>query len=105
MPSGESVICFESDPALFANPDFARPKTLLKFFHPIYRKPSLLSAALITDDPHPEVAAAGHDRTPIPLKRSAAEAWLHAASIDEALAIIKEERERPYFSHRVLGAA
>lgn len=33
-------------------------------------KPSLLSAALITDDPHPEVAAAGHDRSPIPLKRS-----------------------------------
>ena len=68
-------------------------------------EPSFRSAALITDDPHPEVEAAGHDRTPIPLNESAAEAWLHAASIDEALTILKEERERPYFSHLVMGAA
>lgn len=93
------VLCF--DPGL---PEDMILPTLWDYW-PANGTPSLLSAALITDDPHPEVAAAGHDRTPIPLKRSAAEAWLRAASIDEALAILKEERERPYFSHRVLGAA
>jgi len=93
------VLCFDPNLA-----DYMILPTVWDYW-PAEGTPSLLSAALITDDPHPEVAAAGHDRTPIPLKRSAAEAWLGAGSVDEAITILKEERERPYFSHYVLGAA
>lgn len=67
-------------------------------------KPILYSAALITDDPAPEVAAAGHDRTPIFLKESAVDAWLRASSAEEALEVLKE-RERPLYRHQVVGAA
>ncbi len=37
---------------------------------------SLNSFALVTDDPNPEVSAAGHDRTPIVLKPSHMNSWL-----------------------------
>lgn len=67
-------------------------------------KPVLYSAALITDDPAPEVAAAGHDRTPIFLKESAVDGWLRASSPEEALEVLKE-RERPRYRHQVVGAA
>jgi putative SOS response-associated peptidase YedK len=60
----------------------------------------LYSFALITDEPPPEVAAAGHDRCPINLTRSAAEAWLSPQGRDtnELLALL-EERQRPYYEH------
>ena len=93
------VLCF--DPQL---PDYMILPTLWDTWEE-KGKPVLYSAALITDDPHPEVERAGHDRTPIPLKESAAEAWLHAPSMEEALKVLKEQREQPYFSHQVMGAA
>src|SRR5690606_25078389 len=39
-------------------------------------EPTLRSFAIITDEPPPEVAAAGHDRCPINLKTENLEAWL-----------------------------
>lgn len=67
---------------------------------------SLISAALITDEPAPEVAAAGHDRTPIFLKESAVDAWLTAkAGTVRELEEVLSQRERPQYRHRVLGAA
>lgn len=63
------------------------------------------SCALITDEPAPEIAEAGHDRTPIFLKESAIEQWLHAkgsvAEVKEALG--GSHRESVYYKHRVLG--
>jgi putative SOS response-associated peptidase YedK len=47
----------------------------------VWQKPAqsaLYSAALITDEPLPEVQATGHDRTPIFLKESAVGEWLNS---------------------------
>ena len=61
---------------------------------------SLKSFALITDEPPEEVAASGHDRCPINLAKSAAEAWLkpHRASRTELLGLL-EQRQRPYYEN------
>ncbi len=63
----------------------------------------LHSFALITDEPNPEVAAAGHDRTPIFLRESAIDDWLSPAgkSKEDLYAILREQRERPFYEHRV----
>ncbi len=64
----------------------------------------LISTALITDEPHEEIARAGHDRTPIFLKPDAVDLWLQAKTTTEAhdaLAL----RERPFYSHKVMGVA
>jgi putative SOS response-associated peptidase YedK len=66
---------------------------------------SLLSFAAITDEPPPEVAAAGHDRMIINLKRMNLDAWLQPAgrSVQELDAILAD-REAPYYEHEVLAA-
>jgi putative SOS response-associated peptidase YedK len=63
----------------------------------------LLSFAVITDDPPAEVAAAGHDRCPIPIKRENVDAWLNpdAANL-HLMQDILEDKERPHYDHRVL---
>lgn len=65
----------------------------------------LNSFALITDDPPSEVAAAGHDRCPISLTRSAADAWLspQGRSVAELQAILSD-RETPYYQHEIMAA-
>lgn len=40
-------------------------------------QPDLLSFAAITDEPEPEVAAVGHDRTIIKIKPEHIDAWLN----------------------------
>jgi putative SOS response-associated peptidase YedK len=69
-------------------------------------QPGLCSAALITDEPAPEVAAAGHDRTPIFLKKDAVEDWLRATgrSVKELMPVLSRI-ERPHYSHRLIFAA
>ncbi|CAG9220005.1 MULTISPECIES: SOS response-associated peptidase family protein [Burkholderia cepacia complex] len=62
----------------------------------------LWSFAAITDDPPPEVSAAGHDRCVIPLKSSNVDAWLapdpsRRAQLREILA----DHERPYYEHQL----
>lgn len=61
----------------------------------------LLSFAAITDEPAPEVAAAGHDRTIIQLAPHNIDAWLQpeGRSID-ALQAILDERPQAYYEHR-----
>jgi putative SOS response-associated peptidase YedK len=60
------------------------------------------SFAAITDEPPPEVAAAGHNRCVIPLKDRHLDAWLNPASADPAsLYAILDDRERPYYEHRL----
>ncbi|HLA70379.1 MAG TPA: SOS response-associated peptidase family protein [Steroidobacteraceae bacterium] len=65
----------------------------------------LLSFAAITDEPPPEVAAAGHDRMIINLKPEHLDAWLSPAgkSLDELQAILSD-RQAPYYEHEVMAA-
>ena len=63
---------------------------------------SLLSFAAITDEPPPEVAAAGHDRCIIPIKPENVDAWLNPNPRDlSALYRILDDRPRPYYEHRM----
>jgi putative SOS response-associated peptidase YedK len=62
----------------------------------------LLSFAAITDEPPAEVAAAGHDRCIVPIKPENVDAWLNpnASDLTEMYAIL-DDRERPYYEHRL----
>jgi len=62
--------------------------------------PDLLSFAAITDEPPPEVAAAGHDRCIIPIRPENVEDWLRPdrGSLDAQYAIL-DDRERPHYGH------
>lgn len=62
------------------------------------QEPDLWSFAAITDDPEPEVAAQGHDRTIINIKPEHAQAWLtpKGRSDDELFAIFDDKRH-PYY--------
>ena len=64
--------------------------------------PDLLSFAAITDEPPPEVAAAGHDRCIVPIKPENVDAWLQPDRNDLAtqMAILRD-RDRPYYEHRL----
>jgi len=65
-------------------------------------EPDLLSFAAITDEPPPEVAAAGHDRCIIPIKSENVEAWLNPDAKNlAAMQAILDDRERPYYEHRL----
>jgi putative SOS response-associated peptidase YedK len=62
----------------------------------------LYSFAAITDEPPPEIAAAGHDRCIIPIKPANVEAWLNPDPRDlSALFAILDDRDRPYYEHRM----
>ncbi|MCW8807511.1 MAG: SOS response-associated peptidase, partial [Rhodanobacter sp.] len=62
----------------------------------------LFSFAAITDEPPPEVAAAGHDRCIIPIKPEHVDAWLNPDPGNlAALYAILDDRARPYYEHRL----
>jgi putative SOS response-associated peptidase YedK len=67
--------------------------------------PPLLSFAAITDEPPPEVAAAGHDRMIINLKQENLDAWLspQGRPLDEMQRILGD-RQAPYYEHEVMAA-
>jgi putative SOS response-associated peptidase YedK len=65
-------------------------------------EPDLLSFAAITDEPPPEVAATGHDRCIIPIRPEHMDAWLNPGTSDLAASFaILDDRERPYYEHRL----
>lgn len=65
-------------------------------------EPELLSCAAITDEPLAEVAAAGHDRCIIPIRPEHTDAWLNPNPNSlGALYAILDDRETPYFEHRL----
>ncbi|MCC8392329.1 SOS response-associated peptidase [Paraburkholderia sp. MMS20-SJTR3] len=65
-------------------------------------EPDLLSFAAITDEPPPEILAAGHDRCIVPIKPENIDAWLNPdASNLAALHAILDDRDRPYYEHRL----
>lgn len=62
----------------------------------------LLSFAAITDEPPPEVAAAGHDRCIVPIKPEHLDAWLDPDPRHLAASYaILDDRQRPYYEHRL----
>lgn len=61
----------------------------------------LLSFAAITDEPEPEVAAAGHDRTIINIKPEHLDAWLNPDPNNlAALYAVFDDRRHPFYEHR-----
>jgi putative SOS response-associated peptidase YedK len=69
---------------------------------PIPDAADLWSFAAITDEPPPEVAAAGHDRCIVPIKPENVEAWLNPDPKNlDALYAILDDRSRPYYEHQL----
>jgi putative SOS response-associated peptidase YedK len=65
-------------------------------------EPDLLSFAAITDEPPPEIAAAGHDRCIVSIKPENIDAWLNPNPRDlGALHSILDDRAQPYYEHRL----
>lgn len=64
-------------------------------------EPDLYSFAAITDNPEPEVAAQGHDRTIINIKPEYADAWLNPDPNNlEAMFAIFDDKRHPYYEVR-----
>lgn len=69
-------------------------------------EPDLLSFAAITDEPEAEVEAAGHDRTIVNLRPEHVDAWLNPDPSDlAALHALIDDKQHPYYEHRVAAAA
>lgn len=64
------------------------------------KEPPLYSFAAITDEPEPEVAAAGHDRTIINIKPERVDAWLNPRGDLAAMQAIFDDKRHPYYEHR-----
>lgn len=63
--------------------------------------PDMHSFSAITDDPEPEVAATGHDRTIINIKPEHVDAWLSPDGRSDAeLLAIFDDKRHPYYEHR-----
>jgi putative SOS response-associated peptidase YedK len=66
------------------------------------RDEELHSFAAITDEPPSEIAAAGHDRCIVPIKPEHVDAWLNPDPKNiNALYAILDDRDRPYYEHRL----
>lgn len=65
------------------------------------QEPDLYSFAAITDQPEPEVTAAGHDRTIINIKPEHVDVWLNPdpRNLREMYEIF-DDRQHPYYEHR-----
>ncbi|WP_394005084.1 SOS response-associated peptidase family protein [Luteimonas sp. WGS1318] len=64
-------------------------------------EPDLLSFAAITDEPEPEVASAGHDRTIINIKPEHLAAWLNPDPANlAALYAIFDDKRHPFYEYR-----
>lgn len=62
----------------------------------------LLPFAAVTDEPPPEVAAAGHDRMIVNLKAANVDAWLAPQGRSDAdLRAILSDRKAPCFEHEL----
>lgn len=69
---------------------------------PAGKLPDLDSFAAITDEPEPEVAAAGHDRTIINIKPEHVGPWLRPDPANlAALYAIFDDKRHPYYVHHV----
>ena len=62
--------------------------------------PDLDSFAAITDEPEPEVAAVGHDRTVINIKPEHVDSWLSPNGDTAGMQAIFDDKRHPYYEHR-----
>jgi len=100
-PEGKNLVLeFRPDP----------PKTMLVaclWSHWRGTKPGekdLLSFAIITTDPPPEISEAGHDRCPAPIKPEDLDAWLKPGPGNlEAMDEILRNNGMPHFEHSRAG--
>jgi putative SOS response-associated peptidase YedK len=62
----------------------------------------IVSFAAVTDDPPPEIAAAGHDRCVVNLQPQNVDRWLtpEGRSVGELQGIL-DEKQRPYYEHAI----
>lgn len=60
----------------------------------------LYSFAMVTDEPPPEVAAAGHDRCPVFLEKSRMDSWLQAALPKDQLLALLDHKENAYYQNQ-----
>jgi len=69
-----------------------------KWTDPAGIEPDLYSFAAVTDEPEPEVAAAGHDRTIVNLKPENVDAWLtpQGRSTEELMGLLDDKRH-PFY--------
>lgn len=69
-------------------------------------QPDLVSFAIITEDPPPEIAAVGHDRCICPIQPEDLDAWLRPSRQEVAAQdAILDRRVRPYYTHAVVPPA
>jgi putative SOS response-associated peptidase YedK len=62
------------------------------------------SFAMVTDDPPPEVAAAGHDRCPVFLEENRLDAWLNPAGMStEFLLELLDYKEKTFYLHDLVA--
>ena len=73
-----------------------------RWVNPDKNKPDLLSFALITDEPPPEVRARGHDRCIIPIREKYLDAWLNPQSDLAMSQQILSDREPLCFEGRIV---
>jgi putative SOS response-associated peptidase YedK len=65
----------------------------------------LLSFAAVTDEPPPEIKAAGHDRCIINLREENVAAWLTPQGrSDQELQELLSDRQTPYYEHEIAAA-
>lgn len=77
-----------------------------KWVDPNGIEPDLYSFAAVTDDPMPEVAEVGHDRTVINLKSEWLDTWLNPdPNHMDALRQAMDDPQRPYYEHAFEQAA
>ena len=60
----------------------------------------LVSFAAITNEPEPEIAAVGHDRTIIKIRPEHLDAWLNPFGDLGAMYSIFDVKQHPYYVHR-----
>ena len=63
-----------------------------------------LSFAMVTDEPPPEVAAAGHDRCPVFLESERIDTWLHpAGKPSNFLLELLDHKEKTFYLHDLVA--
>lgn len=71
-----------------------------RWTHP--REPDLYSFAAITDEPTPEVAATGHQRTIITIREQYLAEWLAPGrAFSERLEAILSDKQLPIYAHQI----
>ena len=93
----------DRDIVISFQPDSAEPMVLPVIYSPSHEDHNF-GFAVITDDPNPEILAAGHDRMPIILGPEQQKAWLSARGTTQG-ALCLEQASKHIFFHRIAEAA